>query len=62
MKKLFEFLISGCWHQWHIIDEKYIIDMDKYDTEIIRESDAVPWDKKYVLQCKKCGNLKEWRT
>ena len=45
MKKLFAFLISGCWHQW---ETKHVAVL-KYDTGDI--------GSRYVLRCTKCGDV-----
>jgi hypothetical protein len=48
MKRLIEFLFSGCFHEWGIIEKlRYYKD----DKEVLNSIS-------YVLQCKKCGNIK----
>ena len=47
MKKLIQFLLSGCWHEWEIIKERDLVD----------ERGAVI-GVAYNLKCKKCGDMK----
>lgn len=52
MKRLIEFLLTGCWHEWEIIRE-YRLDWsgDFGDSGTC---------SRFVLRCKKCGNLKKY--
>ena len=59
MKKLLEFLWSGCWHEWQTESiTKVFSNADK--TEDILSGKEIPIGKKYVLRCKKCGELKSF--
>jgi hypothetical protein len=52
MKRLIEFLLTGCWHNWEIIKEEELIwsnDLGEHGT-----------GSRFTLQCKKCGNLKKF--
>jgi hypothetical protein len=49
MIKLFQFLWSGCWHKWTIIDKRFVW---------AGCSDKYPIDAKYILQCEKCDEVK----
>jgi len=54
MKRLIEFLFSGCWHEWEIIREANVDwsdDFGSYGTY-----------RKYDLRCIKCGNLKTYKS
>lgn len=53
MKKLFEFLWSGCWHEWKIEAIAQVFD----SVEI-----KIPIGKKYTLRCKKCGEMKIFKS
>jgi hypothetical protein len=50
MKRLFEFIFSGCWHQWEIHDEANI------------KGDNLTVGRIYVLRCKNCGEMKYFNT
>lgn len=53
MKRLFEFLIDGCFHEWECVKTVYVYD---------KETDSYPIGNKYVLKCKKCGKMKTFKT
>lgn len=50
MKRLFAFLLTGCWHQWDIHKETELI----YRTG----NDIVAQGPRYILRCKHCGEIK----
>ncbi len=52
MKKLLEFLLTGCFHEWEIISK----------TPVYWEGDLekLPIGHKYTLRCKKCGEMKTY--
>ena len=52
MKRLIDFLLTGCWHEWEILRE-YRLDWsgDFGDSGTC---------SRFVLRCKKCGNLKKY--
>jgi hypothetical protein len=54
MKKLIEFLFSGCWHEWETIDVKKYRQSLTYDSGRSKECDVMV----YTLRCKKCGEIK----
>ena len=56
MKKLLEFLIGGCFHEWEIEQKTRIFETDllKYDVE----GKQLPTGMRYTLRCKKCGEMK----
>lgn len=54
MIKLFEFLITGCWHEWETIKEQHLVDETKYHNGVV---DKKNYDR-YTLRCKKCGHIK----
>lgn len=60
MKKLLEFLFSGCWHVWEIKIKTTVYGSKDLD-ENIRSGKAVPIGNKYTLQCKKCGEMKTFK-
>ena len=52
MKRLIEFLLTGCWHEWEIIREaklNWSNDFGEHGT-----------GTRYVMRCNKCGNLKTY--
>ncbi len=71
MKKLFEFLLPICFHEYETIETLDLFLEDPVETycgshiaEIVnkyssgREKYTTPIGKKYILRCKKCGNIK----
>jgi hypothetical protein len=44
MIKLFEFLFSGCWHQWEDID-----------TKLVQNDDSIIVGAAVFCRCTKCG-------
>lgn len=54
MKKLFEFLWSGCFHEWDTIKEQDMVENLTYQSGKSTRSEYT----KYTLRCKKCGNIK----
>jgi len=59
MKRLLEFLWSGCWHEWETESICKILDSSKGVTlEDVATGKFLPIGRKYVLRCKKCGELK----
>lgn len=50
MIRLISFLITGCWHQWKIIDTISVFERGYNDREIAT---------RFVLQCTKCGDVKK---
>jgi sugar (pentulose or hexulose) kinase len=61
MKRLFEFLISGCFHKWEII---HVVDTTSAANRygINTGQPLIPCGTDYVLQCKKCGSLRKKRA
>lgn len=53
MKKLIEFLFSGCWHEWETIKEVKYTTTTKYVDGRSREDVYTV----YTLRCKKCGEI-----
>jgi hypothetical protein len=54
MKKLIEFLFSGCWHEWETIDTQLWENILTFASDCkIKEQYRV-----YTLRCKKCGEIK----
>ena len=57
MKKLLEFLLEGCWHQWETVKE--------IDTEVKVWRGATDNivgkynELTYVLRCSKCGTISQ---
>jgi hypothetical protein len=49
MKRLFGFLLSGCFHKWKTIDKRRV----DYESDFSKGS-----CDRYVLQCEHCGNIK----
>ena len=49
MKKLIEFIRSGCWHEWETIKE---VRLERIYDEGTKDTGA-----KYILRCKKCGEV-----
>ena len=54
MKKLIQFLFSGCWHEWETIDNKLCYNLTTYASGNTNRSEYVV----YTLRCKKCGEIK----
>jgi hypothetical protein len=52
MRRLLQFLWSGCWHEWVIIKEKTL--------EWEGEFGGTGICSRYILQCKKCGDLRKY--
>lgn len=57
MKRLLEFLWSGCWHEWETESMCKIFDSGSKGIDIVSGT-TLPIGRKYVLRCKKCGELK----
>jgi hypothetical protein len=55
MKKLLEFLLTGCFHEWEIISKSPVY----YGYKGTPEKE-LPIGVKYTLRCKKCGELKTY--
>jgi hypothetical protein len=64
MKKLLEFLLTGCWHHWEVHNEKKIFDTGTKIKYGVEEGDEVPLPcgSKYILRCKHCGEMKVFDT
>lgn len=52
MKRLIEFLLTGCWHEWEILRE--------YRLDWSGDFGGSGTCSRFVLRCKKCGNLKKY--
>ena len=50
MIRLLQFLWSGCWHEWEVIQTVKLNWSDDFGGE--------GTCTRYNLQCKKCGNIK----
>jgi hypothetical protein len=59
MKKLLEFLLTGCFHEWEIEDKKKVFDFEVTPEDILTGK-HFPIGSKYTLRCKKCGELKTY--
>ena len=61
MIKLFQFLLTGCWHSWEVFEKKQIFDTD---TKITHDQEEVPLPiaTKYIMRCKHCGEMKVFDT
>lgn len=70
MKKLLEFVLPFCFHEWETIEtlDLYLKDpvetyCGSYVAELVdqhspyREKYKTPVGKKFILQCKKCGDI-----
>ena len=53
MKKLIEFLFSGCWHEWETI---YSLE-DERTKPYLDVLEEKSYTKVSILKCKKCGRL-----
>ena len=63
MRKLLEFLWSGCWHEWETESIINIVDSGpKVTLEDVAAGKVLPIGKKYLLRCKKCGDIKIVKT
>ena len=53
MKKLLEFLLTGCFHEWEFISK----------TPVCWEGDPekLTIGYRYTLRCKKCGEMKSYK-
>lgn len=61
MKRLLEFLLTGCFHNWETIKE------EDWSTEGVtfykgKEYPIKETFTKYTLRCKKCGEIKMVRN
>ena len=59
MKKLLEFLLTGCFHEWEIESKKKIVEVGVKPEDILTEK-RFPIGLKYTLRCKKCGEMKTY--
>jgi hypothetical protein len=57
MKKLLEFLLTGCFHEWEIEDKKKVFDFGVTREDVLIGK-QLPIGSKYTLRCKKCGEMK----
>ena len=64
MKRLLEFLLSGCFHEWEIEEKREIYDYLSTTNKLLiaRNENPIPCGSRYILRCKKCGNMKSYRT
>ena len=58
MRKILQFLISGCWHQWEVEDQHSVARFNSVADYILEEA-GVPAKRKIVatvdtLRCSKC--------
>jgi hypothetical protein len=73
MKKLLEFLLPICFHEWEVECKTNVYPFDPFDglnaktqelvdtyAEHIRSKYKKPLGIKYTLRCKKCGELKTY--
>ena len=58
MKKLLEFLLTGCFHEWEI-ESKKIVEVGVKPEDILTGK-HFPIGLKYTLRCKKCGEMKTY--
>lgn len=56
MKRLLEFLLNGCFHEWKIYKTKDVY--DRNDGQLTE----YPIGEKIILRCEKCGELKTYKT
>lgn len=70
MRKLIEFVLDGCWHDYEILSKEVVYEktwldnldppvkaiMAEYQPQVFEER-KVKYIK-YTLQCKKCGHLR----
>ena len=56
MKKLLEFLLPICFHEWEIENKCEVY--PGFDWE--GKPEKLPMGIKYTLRCKKCGELKTY--
>jgi hypothetical protein len=73
MKRIFEFLLSGCFHEWEIENKQDILPynpfegirsdvletIDKYASNVTNRYKN-PSAIQYTLRCKKCGEMKTY--
>ena len=64
MKRLLEFLFSGCFHEWEVYETKSLYNGDSATNKVLllRKEQPIPCGTMYVLRCKKCGNMKKYST
>lgn len=72
MRRLFEFILSGCFHEWEIETKEEILPYNPFEglpkaVEILEayaydsiKKYKVPIGTKYTLRCKKCGEMKTY--
>jgi hypothetical protein len=58
MKKLLEFLIGGCFHEWEIEQKMTMFRSNSINLGV--DGKQLPVGNKYTLRCKKCGELKTY--
>ena len=58
MKKLLEFLLPICFHEWEIECKQKIIQPDLFGFDWEGKPEKLPIGLKYTLRCKKCGEMK----
>ena len=58
MKKLLEFLLTGCFHDWEIKDKTIVYRPEGIKYEV--NGEKLPSGQKYTLRCKKCGEMKTY--
>ena len=49
MIRLLEFLFSGCWHKWTILNQGALYEDNR---------DKLPIGRWVTLRCEKCGDVK----
>lgn len=64
MKRLLEFILEGCFHEWEVIRSTSLVDYISPENTRrgLKGEEPVPCGFKHTLQCKKCGNLKTYTT
>ena len=60
MKKLLEFLLPICFHEWEIECKQKIIQPDLFGFDWEGKPEKLPIGFKYTLRCKKCGEMKTY--
>lgn len=60
MKRLLEFLLPVCFHEWEVEHKSRVIGPDLFGFSWEGKPEQLPIGHKYTLRCKKCGHMKTY--
>jgi hypothetical protein len=58
MKRLLEFLLTGCFHKWEIECRSSVYPPELYGFHWEGKPKSLPIGHKFTSRCKKCGEIK----